>query len=426
MTHHAPTDLRRIRAPDARRRRCSASSSRCCLAAPLLAVPATFLTDGFEIDEIVRLLLPDALRTSLVLAVGVGTISLVVGGGLAVLVSFYDFPGRRWLDWALVLPMAMPSYVLVYVRARPVRPGQPRCSRTCSAAGCGSPASAAPAGPSSCSAPCSTRTCTCWPAARSSGSPARRSRRPAAWATATAGPIWRVAVPLARPALAAGTALVVMEALADFGTVDLLGVQALTSAIYRVWNGAFDQAAGLPAGHGPRRARPHRCSCSNVRCAAGPATTRRSAGATRWYRSGCAAGGAGWRRSRRCALLLVGVRAPRGPARRLVDRDDRRRHGRSRAARARSSARCCSPRSPPRPRSPPARSSPTACGREPTAHRAGVGAPGDARLRDPRHRRGRRRLRAAGLGRPPPRRRRRRRLRLGPRAACSPAPCSAW
>ena len=44
-----------------------------------------------------------------------GAATLVVGGGLAVLVSFYDFPGRRWLDWALVLPMAMPSYVLVYV-----------------------------------------------------------------------------------------------------------------------------------------------------------------------------------------------------------------------------------------------------------------------------------------------------------------------
>ena len=35
--------------------------------------------------------------------------------GLAVLVSFYDFPGRRWLEWALVLPMAMPAYVLVFV-----------------------------------------------------------------------------------------------------------------------------------------------------------------------------------------------------------------------------------------------------------------------------------------------------------------------
>src|SRR5690606_743002 len=57
--------------------------------------------------------------------------------------------------------------------------------------------------------------------------------------------VLRVALPLARPALAGGAALAVMEALADFGAVDLLGVQALTSAIYRVWFGAFDQAAAL-------------------------------------------------------------------------------------------------------------------------------------------------------------------------------------
>jgi iron(III) transport system permease protein len=55
----------------------------------------------------------------------------------------------------------------------------------------------------------------------------------------------QVAVPMARPALAAGAMLAVMEALADFGTVDLLGVRALTSTIYRVWNGTFDQDAAL-------------------------------------------------------------------------------------------------------------------------------------------------------------------------------------
>jgi iron(III) transport system permease protein len=57
--------------------------------------------------------------------------------------------------------------------------------------------------------------------------------------------VLRVALPLARPALAAGVALAVMEALADFGTVNLLGVQALTNAIFRAWNGAFDEDAAL-------------------------------------------------------------------------------------------------------------------------------------------------------------------------------------
>src|SRR5215210_2044120 len=57
--------------------------------------------------------------------------------------------------------------------------------------------------------------------------------------------IRRVALPLARPALAAGAALSVMEALADFGAVNLLNYRAMTDAIYRVWYGAFDQAAAL-------------------------------------------------------------------------------------------------------------------------------------------------------------------------------------
>jgi iron(III) transport system permease protein len=55
----------------------------------------------------------------------------------------------------------------------------------------------------------------------------------------------RVGLPLARPALAAGAALAVMESLADFGAVNLLGYRAMTDAIYRVWYGAFDQAAAL-------------------------------------------------------------------------------------------------------------------------------------------------------------------------------------
>ena len=63
--------------------------------------------------------------------------------------------------------------------------------------------------------------------------------------------VWRVAVPLARPALAAGTALAVMEALADFGTVNLLGVQALTER----------DLPGLE-----RRVRPGRRACSWPPC----------------------------------------------------------------------------------------------------------------------------------------------------------------
>ena len=85
------------------------------VAGPLLALPASFLGEGDAFDAIATSLLPEALLASLVLGRGVAAGTLLVGGGLALLVSFYDFPGRRWLDWALVLPLAVPGYVLVFV-----------------------------------------------------------------------------------------------------------------------------------------------------------------------------------------------------------------------------------------------------------------------------------------------------------------------
>lgn len=214
------------------------------VAFPLVTVPATFLTDGTHVDRIVRLLLPGALRTSIVLAFGVGTLSLLLGGALALLVSFYDFPGRRWLDWALMLPMAMPSYVLVYVLLGQFGAANPLQSNLLGD-GLRIPGLRTTGGAMV------VLTLVLYPylyaLARSSFM--GQSRQPIEVARSmgvTYGrAVWRVAVPLARPALAAGTALVTMEALADFGTVDLLGVQALTSSIYRVWNGAFDQASGL-------------------------------------------------------------------------------------------------------------------------------------------------------------------------------------
>jgi iron(III) transport system permease protein len=204
--------------------------------APLLVLPASFLGQGEALDSIAASLLPEALRNSLVLAAGVAVGTLVLGGSLAALISFYDFPGRRWLDWALVLPMAMPAYVLVFVLL-----GQ------YDAAAIGVPL----------------------PELRSTGGTiavlvlvlypyvyvlARSAflgqSRQAFEAARTLGyshgaAVRRVALPLARPALAGGVALAVMEALADFGAVNLLNYRALTDAIYRVWYGAFDQAAAL-------------------------------------------------------------------------------------------------------------------------------------------------------------------------------------
>jgi iron(III) transport system permease protein len=211
---------------------------------PLLALPASFIGGSQAFDDIARTLLPRALLNSVLLGIGVGAGTLVVGGGLAVLVSFYEFPGRRWLDWALVLPMAMPAYVLVFVVLGQYGRSSPLHSNLFGD-GIEVPWLRTPAGA------IVILTAVLYPYVYVLGrSTFLGQSRQALEAARCLGrsygqAVRQVALPLARPALAAGASLAVMEALADFGTVDLLGIQALTSAIYRVWYGTFDQDSAL-------------------------------------------------------------------------------------------------------------------------------------------------------------------------------------
>lgn len=214
------------------------------VAGPLFALPASFIGEADAFDQIARSLLPRALLTSLLLGLGVAAGTLVIGGGLAVLVSFYEFPGRKVLDWALVLPLAMPAYVLVFVILAQYDLATP-LQTTLLGDGLRIPGIRSPAGA------IGVLTGVLYPYVYVLGrsaflSQSRHSMEAARSLGRTYGQaIRQVALPMARPALAGGVALAVMEALADFGTVNLLGVQALTSAIYRVWYGAFDQAAAL-------------------------------------------------------------------------------------------------------------------------------------------------------------------------------------
>lgn len=211
------------------------------VAGPLVALPASFLGG---VDRIAWTLLPPALANSVLLGVGVAAGTLVIGGGLAVLVSFYDFPGRRWLDWALVLPLAMPGYVLVFVLVGQFGYANPLQS-SLFGSGLQLPGLRGPAGA------IGVLTAVLYPYVYVLGRTAflgqsRQSMEAARNLGRSYGQAVRgVALPLARPALAAGAALAVMEALADFGVVNLLGYRALTDAIYRVWYGAGDQAAAL-------------------------------------------------------------------------------------------------------------------------------------------------------------------------------------
>jgi len=200
------------------------------VAGPLVGLPLSFLTGDSAALSRFSGLLPEALWSTAVLLAGVGLGTLVLGTGLAALVSFFEFPGRAWIEWALVLPLAVPGYVFtlfalgrfdawgplrspggaivvftlvlypyVYLLARGAFMAQSR---------------------------------TLVEAARGLGLSRVRATL-------------RVAIPLARPAILGGVALALMEALADFGTVNLLGVQTFTDAIYRVWFLAFDREAAM-------------------------------------------------------------------------------------------------------------------------------------------------------------------------------------
>jgi iron(III) transport system permease protein len=220
------------------------------VAGPLLALPLSFIGRGDALDEIARSLLPEALRASVVLGVGVGAGTLLLGGTLAALVSFWDFPGRRWLDWALVLPLAMPAYVLVFVLLGQYEAGSPLQEGLRALLG---PGFRLPDVRTTWGA-VAVLTLVLYPyvyvLGRSAFLGQSRETLEAARTLGLgyAGAVRRVALPLARPALAAGMALAVMEALADFGAVNLLNYRALTDAIYRVWYGTYDRAAALQLG----------------------------------------------------------------------------------------------------------------------------------------------------------------------------------
>ncbi len=217
------------------------------VAVPLLALPLSFLDSSDAWAQVAPDLLPQALRNSVILAVGVASGTLVLGTSLAVLVCFYEFPGRRVLEWALVLPLAMPGYVLTFVLLGQYDATGPiqRGLRSVFGAGAQLPELRTPAGT------ILVLTLVLYPyvylLARSAFVGQSRTLIEAARSLGTSyeRAIARVALPLARPALAAGAALAAMEALADFGTVNLLGFRAFTDAIYRIWYGAFDRQGAL-------------------------------------------------------------------------------------------------------------------------------------------------------------------------------------
>jgi iron(III) transport system permease protein len=194
---------------------------------PLIGLPLSFVVAPGGLSEFAGLV-PEALAATAVLLAGVGAGVLVLGTALAALVSFCDFPARGWIEWGLVLPLAVPGYVFTLFALGLEVPG----IRSELGAVCVFTLVLYPYVYLLARAAFLAQSRTLLEAGRGLG----LSRRAA---------ILRVAVPLARPAILGGTALALMEALADFGTVNLLGVRSFTDAIYRVWFTALDRDAAM-------------------------------------------------------------------------------------------------------------------------------------------------------------------------------------
>ncbi|WP_190264445.1 ABC transporter permease [Glutamicibacter nicotianae] len=182
------------------------------------------------------------IGTTIALLLGVAAGTVLLGGGLAWLVTAYRFPLRGLLSWALVLPLAMPAYILSFVFLATFDVGGPVQSLLRSLLGPGAWL------PQMRSLPAAivVMSLTLYPyvylLARSAFAEQGRGTYDAA-RTLGAGrwrALWRVILPLARPSLAAGLALVMMETLTDFATVQYFNVQTVAVGVYLVWKGSFD------------------------------------------------------------------------------------------------------------------------------------------------------------------------------------------
>ncbi|MGH6900842.1 MAG: ABC transporter permease [Geminicoccaceae bacterium] len=211
------------------------------VALPVLVVLASLLAPSGEIwAHLASTVLWDYLWSTATLALGVGAGVLAIGVGTAWLVSMCRFPGQRLFEWALLLPLAVPAYIIGYTYAGLLEYAGPVQSLLREAMGWGRDDYWFPEIRSLGGAivvmslvfypyvyllarAAFLEQCTCM-------LDVSRTLGRGAW-----GSFFKVAMPLARPAIAGGVALALMETLADFGTVQYFGVSTFTTGIYRTW-----------------------------------------------------------------------------------------------------------------------------------------------------------------------------------------------
>ncbi len=192
-------------------------------------------------EHLAATVLPAALRDTLLLMTGVGAFTLVIGTGTAWLVTMYRFPGRSVLDRLLVIPLAMPTYIVAYCYVELLDYAGPVQSGLRSIMGWRTPSDYMFPDIRSVWGGAVILSLVLYPYVYLSARASFVQQSVCALEVArTLGrtsmqSFWEVAAPLARPALAAGVALALMESLNDIGAVQYLGIETLTASVYATW-----------------------------------------------------------------------------------------------------------------------------------------------------------------------------------------------
>lgn len=212
------------------------------IVAPILAVVWIAFHPVENIwPHLLSTVLPRYVAATVTLMLGVGVLTAAVGTGAAWLVTMFRFPGSRWLDHALLFPLAIPAYVGAYALvdffdySGALQVGLRALMGWQSAADYWFPSVRSQG------AAIVVLAAALYPYVYLLARAAFREQSGSSYEVARAlgsGPwavFWRVGLPLARPAIAAGVALALMETVADYGTVTHFGVQTLTTGIFSVW-----------------------------------------------------------------------------------------------------------------------------------------------------------------------------------------------
>lgn len=224
------------------------------IALPLVVVTLNLLVPRADTwAHMVATVLPDYAWNTLVLAVCVGAGVTLVGVSCAWLTSLCRFPGRRFFEWALILPIAMPAYVMAYVYTDFFQFAGPLQTALRAWTGWRAGDYALP-DIRSLGGAAFVLVAVLYPYVYLLARTAFLEQSGSSFETARAlgqGPwrtFFRVALPLARPAIAAGVALAMMETLADYGTVAYFGVDTFSTGVFRAWFSLGDAVAAAQIG----------------------------------------------------------------------------------------------------------------------------------------------------------------------------------